>query len=149
MQVDCNLLLRATPQVQCTLHPYPQGRRGAGRPRPSSPSYATNTTCAPSLSARTMRHRSTATFFFELRRKYNVRSILVRKDDEAQVDYNLLLRATPQIQRAPHPCRQRRQSAVRLKSPFQGCISNTKVIPNREQIPKAIASILKSSSDKP
>src|SRR3954468_6965918 len=89
VQVDCHLILR---------------------------SYATNTTCAPSRSARTTRCRSTATFSFgaapqvqralhpdpqgrrgagrllpspsELRHKYNVRSIPTRKDDEVQVDYN-------------------------------------------------------------
>src|SRR3954471_4570827 len=56
----------AAPQIQCALHPYPQGRRGAGRLQPS-----------PS----------------ELRHKYNVRSIPIRKDDEVQVDCNLLLRS--------------------------------------------------------
>src|SRR4051812_9561507 len=56
----------ATPQIQCALHPYPQGRRGAGRLQPSP---------------------------LELRHKYNVRSIPIRKDDEVRVDCNLLLRS--------------------------------------------------------
>src|SRR3954465_8254421 len=51
----------AMPQIQCALHPYPQGRRGAGRLQPS-----------PS----------------ELRHKYNVRSIPIRKDGEVQVNCN-------------------------------------------------------------
>ena len=79
VQVDCYLLLR---------------------------SCATNTTYAPSPSARTTRCRSIATSSFELRHKYNVRSILVRKDDKAQF------------------------------------------APSREQIPKAMTSIFKSSLDK-
>ena len=37
------------------------------------------------------RCRSIATFSSELRHKYNVRFIPIRKDDEAQVDCNLLL----------------------------------------------------------
>ena len=37
------------------------------------------------------RCRSTATFFSELRHKYNVRSILIRKDDEVRVDRYLPL----------------------------------------------------------
>src|SRR3954471_5239914 len=137
----------AAPQVQCALHPYPQGRLGVGRLQPSPSeqrhkynvrsipirkddevqvncnlllrSYATSTMSVPSLSARTTRCRSTATFSFgatpqvqralhpypqgrrgagrlqpspsELRHKYNVRSIPIRKDNEVQVDCNLLL----------------------------------------------------------
>ena len=42
-----------------------------------------------------MRCRSIATFSSELRHKYNVRSILIRKDDEVQVDRDLLLRTAP------------------------------------------------------
>ena len=59
-------------------------------------SYATNTTCASFRSARTMRCRSTVTFSLELRLKYNVRSISIRKDDGVQVDCDLLLRAASQ-----------------------------------------------------
>ena len=90
MQVDCYLLFQsyatnttcsarmtrcrstaafsfgATPQIQHALHPYPQGRRGAGRLQPSAS---------------------------ELCHKYNVRSIPIRKDDEVQVDCNLILRS--------------------------------------------------------
>ena len=36
---------------------------------------------------------SIATFSSELRHKYNVRSIPIRKDDEVQVDCHLLLRS--------------------------------------------------------
>ena len=54
-------------------------------------SCTTSTTYAPSLPARATRCRSTAALFSELSHKYNVRSILVCKDDEAQVDCNLLL----------------------------------------------------------
>ena len=126
----------ATPQVQCALHPYPQGRRGAGRLQPS-----------PS----------------ELRHKYNVRSIPIRKDNEVQVDCNLLLRgcatntmcapspstrttrcrstatfsfgATPQVQCVFHPYPQGRRSPGRLEPPLQRCISSAKTIPSSEQSP--------------
>ena len=105
----------ATAQVQRALRPYPQGRRGAGRLQPY-----------PS----------------ELRHKYNVCSIAIRKDDEVQVDCNLLLRsydtsttsapalsarttrcmstktffcgATSQVQRPLHPYPQGRRGAGRL-----------------------------------
>ena len=53
----------------------------------------TSTMCAPFRSARTMRCRSTDTFSLELRHKYNVRFIPIRKDDEVQVDCCLLLRS--------------------------------------------------------
>ena len=72
VQVDCNLLLGAAPQVQCTLHPYPQGRRGAGQLQPSP---------------------------LELCHKYNVRSVPIRKDDEVQVVCDLLLKAASQGQK--------------------------------------------------
>ena len=65
MQVVCDLLLRAAPQVQRALHPDLQGQRGAGR--------------AQHLVLLSMTHST------ELRHKYNVRSILIRKDDEVQV----------------------------------------------------------------
>ena len=39
--------------------------------------------------------RSTVPFSSELRHKYNVRTIPIRKDDEVQVDCDLLLRAAP------------------------------------------------------
>ena len=58
-------------------------------------SCTTSTTYAPSLPARATRCRSTAALFSELRHKYNMLSILVRKDDEAQVDFNLILQAIP------------------------------------------------------
>ena len=61
-----------------------------------------------------MRCSSTATFSSELRHKYNVRSILIRKDDEVQVDCNLLFGATPQIQHVLHPHPQGLRSAGRL-----------------------------------
>ena len=142
---------RAAPQVQRALHPYLQGRRDAGRLQPSPlelrhkynvrsipickddevqvdcnlllRSCATSTTCAPSLSARTMRCRLTVTFSFgaapqvqrvlppypqgrrgagrlrpspsELHHKYNVCSLPIRKDGEVQVDCNLLPGAAP------------------------------------------------------
>ena len=39
----------------------------------------------------------------ELRHKYNVRSILIRKDDKVQVDYNPLHGAALQVQCLLHP----------------------------------------------
>ena len=62
VQVDYDLLLRAVPQVQCALHPDPQGRRGAGR--------------AHHLVLLSM------TLLTEVCHKYNKRSIPIRKDDE-------------------------------------------------------------------
>ena len=92
-----------------------------------------------------------------------MRSIPIRKDDEVQVDCNLLLRsygtsttyapslsarttrcrstaafsfgATAQVQRPLHPYPQGRRSAGRLEPPPQSCISSAKTIPNSEQSP--------------
>ena len=81
VQVDCNLLLR---------------------------SCGTNTTSAPSLSARTTRCRSTAAVSFG---------------------------DTTQVQCPLHPYPQGRRSAGRLEPQLQSCISSAKTIPSSEQSP--------------
>ena len=134
MQVDCNPLLGAVPQVQCALHPYPQGQRGAGQLQSSPRSCATSTMCAPSLSARTTRCRSTATLSSELRHKYNVRSIPIRKDDEVQVDCKLLLRScttsttcTPSLSARTTRCRSTTTFFLELRHKY-----NVRSIPIRK-----------------
>ena len=124
------LSLRAAPPVHRTLHPCLEGRRSAGRLEPSPPSYATNTTYAPSLSARMTKCRSTATFSSELRHKYNVRSILFRKDGEVQVDYNPLFGSAPQVQCALHPYPQGRQGAGRLQLSPRSYTTSTTCAPS-------------------
>ena len=130
MQVIYNPPRGAAPQVQCALHPYPQGRRGACRLQSFPRSCTTSTMCAPSLSARTTRCRSTAILSTELRHKYNVRSIPIHKDDEVQVDCKPLLRAAPQVQCPLHPYPQGRRGAGRLQTSPQSCTTSTMSAPS-------------------